>query len=76
MSSQRAIIVKRTGEDIGQLIIEREIAADNVETAELIPERNVERFVFFLTREEIYSLARNALSAASEVVEIKKPGTY
>lgn len=39
-------------------------------------EKKTEKYVFFLTLNELYSITREALSAASEKIEIKKPGNY
>ena len=73
----KSLTVKRMDQTKGRL----EIACDaeSFQDIEYFFEKfpgEARRVVIHLNLDEIYALARNSLSAASEVVEIKKPGTY
>ena len=79
MNPTKIVKFKRTSQDSAILEIERFF--DHPENGgemeySFDDQKKTEKYVFFLTLEELYSITREALRASSEKVEIKKPGTY
>lgn len=77
-SLNRAILVKRISRETAEIKFEMEIGhdlyMDEWAQFEIDEIRNVEIMTFKMNREELYSLAKNALSAASEIIKIERPG--
>lgn len=74
----KIIKVVRTGPDHAQLIIERNLSDPSyAEHSEYSyePEKSTEKYVFFLSMEELYQITKEALRASSETIKIQKPGT-
>lgn len=79
MNPTKIVKFKRIGQD--SAIIEIERFFDHPENGgemeySFDDQKKTEKYVFFLTLEELYSITREAIRASSEKVEIKKPGTY
>lgn len=79
MNPNKILRIERTGQETGILTVERylnEPDSDKSMSFEYSEDKSIEKYVFFLTIDELYSLARSALNAASEKIEIRKPGSY
>lgn len=79
MNPTKIVKFKRTGQDSAILEIERFF--DHPENGgemeySFDDQKKTEKYVFFLSLEELYSITREALRASSEKIEIKKPGSY
>lgn len=79
MNPTKIVRVKRTGPETAILEIERYLKEPGVDSnMEYVWDdgSDSEKYVFFLNIQELYSLTKEILGAASEKIEIKKPGTY
>lgn len=79
MKKSKQVRILRTGQESAILQIERFFDDEN-SIGEMQYSyddgKKTEKYVFFLSLDELYSITREALKASSEKIEIKKPGSY
>lgn len=79
MNPTKIVKFKRLNQDLATLEVERYF--ENPENGGEMEysydqDKKSEKYVFFLSIDELYSITREAIRASSEVIQVKKPGSY